>query len=298
METVLAVICVCLSVLFLVLLYKWLTLKHNIRRFSQELEKLKDSDYRQPIKVTDFDGDLAELAVKLNEHTDIQRQLGVEYEQRKKQLGTVISGISHDFRTPLTAALGYMQMIEKSGGLSEKNAGYLDIAVQKNRYLKELSDEFFELTKMENGGTELSCEETDLSSMLTEAVLEQYSWIEKRKITAEFDITEGIVTKTDRHCAERILNNLMSNAEKYTADIFGAVLKREGGETVLTVYNGISEGESVDTERVFEPFYRMSTRTAGGSGLGLYVVRVLCERLGWRVSAKEENGRFFVEIRI
>ncbi|MBP3272636.1 MAG: HAMP domain-containing histidine kinase [Ruminococcus sp.] len=298
METVLAVICVCLSVLFLVLLYKWLTLKHNIRRFSQELEKLKDSDYRQPIKVTDLDGDLAELAVKLNEHTDIQRQLGVEYEQRKKQLGTVISGISHDFRTPLTAALGYMQMIEKSGGLSEKNAGYLDIAVQKNRYLKELSDEFFELTKMENGGTELSCEETDLSSMLTEAVLEQYSWIEKRKITAEFDITEGIVTKTDRHCAERILNNLMSNAEKYTADSFGAVLKREGGETVLTVYNGISEGESVDTARVFEPFYRMSARTAGGSGLGLYVVRVLCERLGWRVSAKEEKGRFFVEIRI
>ena len=298
METVLAVICVCLSVLFLVLLCKWLTLKHNIRRFSQELEKLKDSDYRQPIKVTDFDGDLAELAVKLNEHTDIQRQLGVEYEQRKKQLGTVISGISHDFRTPLTAALGYMQMIEKSGGLSEKNAGYLDIAVQKNRYLKELSDEFFELTKMENGGTELSCEETDLSSMLTEAVLEQYSWIEKRKITAEFDITEGIVTKTDRHCAERILNNLMSNAEKYTADSFGAVLKREGGETVLTVYNGISEGESVDTERVFEPFYRMSARTAGGSGLGLYVVRVLCERLGWRVSAKEEKGRFFIEIRI
>lgn len=298
METVLAVICVCLSVLFLVLLCKWLTLKHNIRRFSQELEKLKDSDYRQPIKVTDFDGDLAELAVKLNEHTDIQRQLGVEYEQRKKQLGTVISGISHDFRTPLTAALGYMQMIEKSGGLSEKNAGYLDIAVQKNRYLKELSDEFFELTKMENGGTELSCEETDLSSMLTEAVLEQYSWIEKRKITAEFDITEGIVTKTDRHCAERILNNLMSNAEKYTADSFGAVLKREGGETVLTVYNGISEGESVDTERVFEPFYRMSARTAGGSGLGLYVVRALCERLGWRVSAKEEKGRFFVEIRI
>ena len=90
----------------------------------------------------------------------------------------------------------------------------------------------------------------------------------------------------------------MSNAEKYTADSFGAVLKREGGETVLTVYNGISEGESVDTERVFEPFYRMSARTAGGSGLGLYVVRVLCERLGWRVSAKEEKGRFFVEIRI
>ena len=140
METVLAIICVCLLFLLCILLWKYISLKRNIRHFSQELEKLKDSDYKQPVKVTDFDRDLAELAVKVNEHTDIQRQLGVEYEERKKQLGTVISGISHDFRTPLTASLGYLQMIEKSGELSDKNAEYLGIAMQKNRYLKAYSN--------------------------------------------------------------------------------------------------------------------------------------------------------------
>ena len=53
---------------------------------------------------------------------------------------TVISGISHDFRTPLTASLGYLQMIEKTGELSPQNAKYLAVAIQKNQYLKELSD--------------------------------------------------------------------------------------------------------------------------------------------------------------
>lgn len=83
MEILLGTVCVCLLIILIVLLWKYVSLKRNIRRFSQELEKLKDSGYRQPVKVTDFDKDLAELAVKVNAHTDIQRQLGVEYEKRK-----------------------------------------------------------------------------------------------------------------------------------------------------------------------------------------------------------------------
>ena len=85
MKILLGTTCVCLLVILCVLLWKYISLKKNIRHFSQELEKLKDSDYRQPVKVTDFDRDLVELAVKVNEHTDIQRQLGVEYEERKKK---------------------------------------------------------------------------------------------------------------------------------------------------------------------------------------------------------------------
>ena len=115
------------------MLWKIYLTEKNIRHFSRELEKLKDSDYRQSIKVADFDKDLVELAVKVNEHTDIQQQLGAIYEEREKQLGTVISGIFHDFRTTLTSSLAYLQMIEKSGVLSDKNAEYLSIAMQKKQ---------------------------------------------------------------------------------------------------------------------------------------------------------------------
>lgn len=159
---------------------KYYSLKKNIRHFSDELEKLKDSNYRQPLKVSDFDRDITRLAVKVNEHTDIQRKLGNEYEQSKKYLGNVISGISHDFQ--------------------------------------------------------------------------------------------------------------------YTADSFGAVLKYKNNKIFLRIFNTLSDSISVDTGRVFEPFYRMDSRTIGGSGLGLYVVKQLCERLGWTVSADIKDGVFEVEI--
>ena len=296
MEILLGTVCVCLLVILSIILWKYISLKKNIRHFSQELEKLKDSDYRQPVKVTDFDKNLVELAVKVNEHTDIQRQLGVEYEERKKQLGTVISGISHDFRTPLTASLGYLQMIEKSGELSDKNAEYLGIAVLKNRYLKELSDEFFELTKIENNSGELQLEEVNLSNLLTETVLEQHSWIAERNIKTNFEIDDGIVIQADVHCLTRILNNLMSNAQKYTADSFGVMLKQDGDRVTLCVSNTLADSTSLDIDKVFDPFYRMDARTAGGSGLGLYVVKLLCDRLGWTVCAKINEDRFGIII--
>ena len=298
MEILLGTVCVCLFVFSAVLLWKYISVKKNIRHFSEELEKLKDSDYRQPLKVSDFDKDIVELAVKVNEHTDIQRKLGNDYEQSKKQLGIVISGISHDFRTPLTASLGYLQMIGKSGELSEKNAEYLGIAMQKNQYLKELSDEFFELSKIDSSKEQMNLEEVCLSNILTEHILEQHSWIAERNISADFDMTDGIIVQADRRCLERILNNLMSNAQKYTADRFSVTLKRDGGKTVLTAANTLSDSSSIDIDKVFEPFYRMDSRTAGGSGLGLYVVKRLCDKLNWTVSAQLTNNVFSVKISI
>lgn len=298
MEILLGTICVCLLVTLALLLWKYISLKRNIRHLSQELEKLKDSDYGQPIKITDFDKDLAELAVKANEHTDIQRSLGTEYRQSKKLLGTVISGISHDFRTPLTASLGYLQMIEKSGELSEKNAEYLKIAIQKNKYLKELSDDFFELTRLENNDEEPEMEDVNLSNLVTEFVLEQHEWIEKNQISAEFEIEEGIIVRSDEHCLMRILSNLMSNAQKYAVSSFGATLKNDGKSIVLRVFNKLQDRNSVDIDRVFEPFYRMDARTADGSGLGLYVVKLLAEKLGITVNADlDADSIFSIEMR-
>lgn len=296
MKILFGAVCVCLLVLSAVLLRKYLSVKRNIRSFSQELEKLKDSGYSQPLKVSDFDKDIVELAVKVNEHTDIQRRLAIEYEESRRQLSTVISGISHDFRTPLTASLGYLQMIEKSGGLTGKSSEYLSIAMEKNRYLKELSDEFFELTKTESGGEELAFEEVNLSNLLTEAVLEQHEWISQRNISADIDIADGIIISTDSRSLTRILNNLMSNAEKYTVDRFCVTLCRSDEHIRLRVENTVADSESVDIYRVFEPFYRMASRTSGGSGLGLYVVKLLCGRLGWDTEAEMIGNVFSVEI--
>ena len=270
--------------------------RREIRRFSRELQKHKDTSYAQPIKVDTFSREITDLANKLNNLSGLLQTERIEYERQRESLGNVISGISHDFRTPLTSALGYMQLMEKSGELSEQNTEYLHIAIQKNKYLKELSDEFFELTKAENGLQELQTESINLSNILSEMLLEQLSWIEERGIKTRFDIQDDCIILCDMTCLTRILQNLMSNAQKYTSDFFGAELHKDKGSTVLRIFNTLCDCENVDIEKVFEPFYKIKSRTKEGSGLGLYVTKTLCRKQGWDISAHLSDNTFMIEI--
>ncbi len=297
METVLIAVIVCLSVLLIIFLVKYITLKKQLRSFSRQVECRKDAEYNCPVKVDCFDKDIVELAVVLNGHTEIQRSLAVEYENSRRKLNNVISGISHDFRTPLTASLGYLQMIEKSGELSDKYAEYLTVALQKNKYLKELSDEFFELSKLENSNEKIILEKVNLSNLLSDTIMEQYGWIEKRGIKPEFEIDDGIVIESSLFYIMRIAENLFSNAEKYAFRILGVRLEKQGEGAVLRVYNDIEEENAIDPERVFEPFYKTSARNHKGSGLGLYVVKCLSDKLCFGLSAYfDEQKRFTIEI--
>lgn len=294
---VMIVVIVCLFVLFFVFFLKYIILKRQIKSFGRQVESRKDVEYGSPIKVDNFDRDIVDLAVKLNEHTDIQRILDVEYKRSREQLNNVISGISHDFRTPLTAALGYLQMIEKSGELTGKNAEYLEIALQKNAYLKELSDEFFELSKLENGQENVALESINLSNLISDFVMEQYGWMQEREITPDFEISDGIVIESNLNYVMRITENLFSNAQKYTLKNLGVSVSKNESRVVFSVFNDTEESMDIDITRVFEPFYKPVSRNKSGSGLGLYVVKCLSDKLGIEAKAEfDKNGLFRITV--
>lgn len=291
------IIIICLFLLFAVFLIKYISLKKQIKSFGRQVEQRKNIEYGSPIKVDNFDRDIVELAVKLNEHTDIQRSLDVEYKRSREQLNNVISGISHDFRTPLTASLGYLQMIEKSGELTGKNAEYLEIALQKNAYLKELSDEFFELSKLENGQENVALESINLSNLISDFVMEQYGWMQEREITPDFEISDGIVIESNLNYVMRITENLFSNAQKYTLKTLGVSVSKNESRVVFSVFNDTEESMDIDITRVFEPFYKPVSRNKSGSGLGLYVVKCLSDKLGIEAKAEfDKNGLFRITV--
>lgn len=188
-------------------------------------------------------------------------------------------------------------MIEKSGELSEKNREYLEIAMQKNTYLKELSDEFFELSKIENGHDEIVNENINLSNLLSDLIMEQYGWMQKRNIASDFDIADGIVINSNSRYIMRIAENLFSNAEKYAYSRFGLSLAECEGEVILSAFNDTEDSTDIDIERVFEPFYKPYSRNKSGSGLGLYVIKRLCEKLSAEVCAEfDENKDFRISV--
>ncbi len=277
---------------------KYFTCKRQLRSFTRAAARHKDSDYQQPVKVETFDRDIVALANELNGYIDAQRNLSELYVREKQELSHIISGISHDFRTPLTAALGYLQLMEKSGELSPKNREYLEIAYEKNRYLKQLSDDFFALSKLENSGEAPEKERLDFSKLLSELLLEQYGWISGKKLKTDFQITENIFLESDLHLLKRMLDNLFSNAEKYAEGYLSVLLENEGTDVVLRIRNGCSKGVPIEIDRIFEPFYRTPSRSQSGSGLGLYVVKCLSERLGGTVCADFNGTDFSVALKL
>lgn len=279
----------------LFLLGRLLRIRRHLRKFSGEVGKAAKEGGTSQICVDCFDRDVVKLANALNEHIRMRRELVREQAEERQELDRIISGISHDFRTPLTASLGYLQMLQKSEKLDEEEMQYLRIVLEKNEYIKELSDDFFALTCLEKEENAIK-EEVDLSRLLSKMVLEQYEWVNSLGIDAEISMEEGIRAVTVEHSMERILNNLFSNARKYTVSKLMVELHSAQGRILLKVGNDFQAPEDIDCRRVFEPFYRTKSRNQSGSGLGLYVVKYLCERLGYEITAQKEENLFWVSL--
>ncbi len=271
--------------------------KRQIRDFTKTIRKRKNADWNTPVTVDCFGTDIVELANALNAYTEVQKGLARQYEEDRRALKHVIAGISHDFRTPLTAAKGYMQLLEKSAGLTGKEKEYLDIAMDKVTYLKLLSDDFFEISSWEAKEDKTSKTFLNVGNFLAECILQQYGWIEERKIRTDFQLPESdLFVETNEHDLKRMMENLFSNVRKYVNSYVGVKVCSENDALVLIVENDMEEGRTPDTDRIFEPFYRDSARSMEGSGLGLYVVSCLAEGLGIGLEAECKTGIFRIRM--
>lgn len=289
------VICIlCVIVIGLCLrLYQY---RKQVRRFAERTRQRSDIDVNILITVDIFQADFVELANALNAYTDKQKELELELARDRERLNYVIAGISHDFRTPLTAAIGYMQMVDKSGDLQEKSQEYLNVALERMRFLKELSDAFFELSTLEANQEKVEFTKVNLQKLLQEVMLEQFEWMSRGEYRTNFQIPEqDIFVIGNEQYMKRILDNLFSNLQKYAVSNIRISLCSQEGTVVLEVENDVQEW-NVDCTRIFEPFYRGESRSKSGSGLGLYVVKCLAEKMDMQVVAKVEGRRFGVSI--
>lgn len=283
MELALAIISLCLLVAFLIILIRYIGYKKQIKKIAKEVQKLSHDEYTQPIKTNYFTNDMVELINAINEHIKREKELTISYYNDKKELNNIISGISHDFRTPLTASLGYIQLLRKTNRFTDEQNEYLDIIENKNQYLKELADDFFDISTNTEVSPELK--ETNISNILSELTLQQYSWIEERGINITVDITENIISITDAHSIKRIIDNLFSNCRKYALSELSVSLKTKNNKAVITIANDFITEESINIEKLFQPFYRGVSRTKEGSGLGLYICKALSRKIDALIEA-------------
>ena len=317
-----------LAILSLILLIRFLSLRAELKAFSKQVNEIRTTDREQPVKVASFDASSVHLAREINQLIEELRKAAVRSAEEEKRVRTIMAGVSHDFRTPLTAADGYLQMSEdllKKDEMSREDLAelrdYLKIVSERIHYLQSLSDEFFEVTYLD-AKKELPLSEVRFDTVLSEVLLGQYDRMQEKSIDMRLDIPEEqLPVRADRHYLERILENLLSNAAKYAKSYLELRVERTGvgGKTAgmqdnvvnqsvlqeeaitapaITLYmrNDVDETFQTDTEHIFEPFYRAKGRSGPGTGLGLYVCKELADAMHFELKGEISDGVFELKL--
>ncbi|MDY6964714.1 MAG: ATP-binding protein [Halobacteriota archaeon] len=258
----------------------------------------------------------AEDAVKMkNEELQVMgeelRQLNMHLEEKVeertaevnnllRQKDEFVNQLGHDLKSPLTPLVTLLPIIEER----EKDAELrelLEVAIENVHFMKELVTKTLSLAKLNSSNTEFTLEVTDLSEEVTTAIRTKLHLFKEKKIDVENKVMEGTIIKADKLRLGELLDNLITNALKYSYEDDGTlIIDAENVDDFVTVSikdSGIGMTEE-QLSNVFEEFYKVdpSRHDLDSSGLGLSICKRIVEKHGgkiWAESPGEGKGTTF-----
>lgn len=220
-----------------------------------------------------------------------QEQDRILYEKAEKQLKRNITALAHDIRTPLAGASGYVQLAGECRE-EDRRAYYLQAAQGRLKELGDMLEELFLFTKLTGGDFELSVQEVQVLPLLSDCLVGMYQQFEEKGISPEVLFTsEELCVWADEECLRRIFHNLIRNALLHGTG--NLVITQNSRRLIFE--NTVSETSRPDPKQIFERFYKAdSARRKGSSGLGLFIVKELMERMGGSAAAELEREKLRV----
>lgn len=275
-------------------------LKRSLRRASVELREIAQSlEENRVLKLETADRDLEEFFAEINRTLSEIRREKNEFSRREQEFKKQIENISHDLRTPLTSILGYLKLMDMES-VPEEERENLDTVRRKAEALSRLIGQFYDYSRVTSGDYQPELEEMDLCRLLRETVLDSWKEIEEKHFEFAFHISERpVMIRGNRNGVERIIRNLLQNAERYAEYCLEISLKEENGRVLITFENDVSDFTQEDVEQLFRRFYvKDPSRNSQGTGLGLTIAKTLAEKTGGSMRAElidEDRLRFTAE---
>lgn len=250
-------------------------------------------EHRIPFRVN---GNQQHVITSVNALVDTITQAMQEERASEKSKDELITNVSHDLRTPLTSIIGYLGLIEDHQYQSEEDiVRYSHIAYDKAKQMKNLVEDLFEYTKVQQHGAPVNLMTVDLGQLLEQvgASFELEADKKGMAINVSCEPTPLSIT-ADPEKMGRLFSNLVANALKYGhgASYIHLTAKQLGEKVVITVAD---DGEKIPAESVkhlFERFYRVESsrnKATGGTGLGLAIVQSIVELHHGSVTARSDD---------
>ena len=262
------------------LLIKIYAMKRAAREMAEGLAYILSAGTNNLIGIESADRDMRRLASELNRELAILREQRHRFAQGDREVKKAVTGISHDLRTPLTAAAGYLELLEQEElGAAAKR--YVRIIGERIAAMKKLTEELFSYTiLLEREPKEK--EKVLLNRAVEESAAALYALFCEKGLAPEITLPEeGVYAELDPTALSRLLENLMSNTAKYSVADPKISLTEDG---TLLFCNRTSGIRPVEVERIFDRFYTVETQGLS-TGLGLSIAKKLTEQMGGRIGA-------------
>jgi signal transduction histidine kinase len=213
-----------------------------------------------------------------------------------QQKATFVTNVSHELKTPLTSISLFVDLLRRKGPLpSSKKEQYLSLMASETERLTRLINNVLDFSR-DNGARRYAMKTVDASLVSGQIVESQRVRLESRGFSLSFERAAlDFLVRADPEALKQVLLNLLSNAEKYSAEKkeIAVTIARTQASVVITVRDrGIGIPEK-DRERVFREFYRVDDSLSSGvqgTGLGLTIARRIARDHGGDVTCAPRDG--------
>ena len=286
-------------IIVIIILLTYLFLYHNeVKHISKEIDNIKDLDSNTLIHSKYNLKNINNLIYKINNLLTESKNIKIDYGNKNKSLMKMMTNISHDLRTPLTSALGYIDIILKSD-LSEEEKKKDLITIEKRlRRLEELISSFFEFSKIISTNKQPVLEKINLTSVLEESVIVFYDDYKKNNREILLDCNQRkIIINSNKMLLTRIFENLIGNAYKHSSSDLS--IKVEIEDKVKIIFSNELLDNDVDIDRIFDEFYTVDiSRTKEGPGLGLAIAKEFTRQLNGKIYAEKQKNQLKIIIEL
>jgi len=283
-----------LSVAFITCAALAVLLKRDINLLNHTLRTIEQSDTNMRATTETFDKNISELCNTINDILDKQTKIIMSSDKSNREFRQAITNISHDLRTPLTSAIGYIQIIKSGNTPDDKKREYFDIIEQRLKSLSNLMNELFEYTQIIEGKSAQNIEKVNVCNVLRDIISDYYGDFMDNNFTVEVNIPDvPVYVLCDAGSLRRVIQNLVQNVLSHGTEHFKLTVD---GKNII-FQNKVSNAGAIEADRLFERFYTADlSRNSNTTGLGLAIVKEIVQNMGGEVNACVENDMLSIFI--
>ena len=237
----------------------------------------------------------ADMASAVNEQLDAMRDERVEGWRRQQEFQRDLASLSHDVRTPLMGAKGYLRLAQDDGDEAARMRR-LDAAVERLDDMEGLVDQLFAYARANDPDLELHLRSVAVLPVLAGVLTGHFPAFDQRGWEPEVRFEdEALKADADEAALNRIFENLVGNMLRHGS----AAPRIEQRGRVVTFSNEVDDPAGIEVDRLFDRFYRAdASRSASGSGLGLAVAAGLAQALSMRMDAQLDGRTLRVNLHL